>query len=74
MCFCSEFISNQFKKLTDKSIKPIKEFFQSNILPKESDTYSVDPQLSLKHSITSISKNENEIVGFTEILNKENKS
>jgi len=74
MCFCSEFISNQFKKLTDKSIKPINQSFQSYIPLKESDIYSVDPQLSLKLSITSISKNENKIVNFAEILNKENKS
>ncbi|XP_029341323.1 cilia- and flagella-associated protein 61-like [Acyrthosiphon pisum] len=69
-----EFISNQFKQLTDKSIKPINQFFQSNIPPKESDIYSVDPQYSHRLSITSISKNENKTMSFAEILNKENKN
>jgi len=74
VCFCSEFISNQFKQLTDKSIKPLKQFFQTNLLQKESETYSDDPQLSDKLSITSLSKDKNKIVHFGEVRNRENKS
>lgn len=71
MCLYSEFISNQFKQLTDK---PMKQFFQSNILQKDSDTFSVEQESSLKQDLFSTSESEKKMQFFKEIHNTENKS
>lgn len=76
MYFYSEFISNQFKQLTDKTMKPMKQFFQSNILQKDSDTFSVKPESPLQLSTTTLNTSESEkkMPFFKEIHNTENKS
>jgi len=71
VCLYSEFISNQFKQLTDK---PMKQFFQSNILQKDSDTFSVEQESSLKQDLFSTSESEKKMQFFKEIHNTENKS
>ncbi|XP_050063686.1 cilia- and flagella-associated protein 61-like isoform X2 [Aphis gossypii] len=71
-----EFISNQFKQLTDKTMKPMKQFFQSNILQKDSDTFSVKPESLLQLSTTTLNTSESEkkMPFFKEIHNTENKN